>query len=59
MILGVERPLGGGIGYPFIFGCAGSLLLYRGFFLVVARGRGYSLVAVCRLLFTVTSLVVI
>ena len=40
VIPGAGRPLGGGIGYPFIFGCAGSLLLYRGFFLIVARGRG-------------------
>jgi len=37
-IPGTGRPLGGGIGYPFIFGSAGSLLLYEGFFLVMARG---------------------
>ena len=37
-IPGTGRPLGGGIGDPFIFGSAGSLLLYEGFFLVTARG---------------------
>ena len=42
--------------YLFIFGCAGSLLCV-GFSLVAASG-GYSLVAGCRLLTAVASLVV-
>ena len=39
-----------------LFGCAGSLLLHAGFFLVVASG-GHSIFAVCRLLVAVVSLV--
>ena len=43
--------------FKFIFGCAGSLLLHIGFFLVAERG-GYFLVVVPRLLIAVASLVV-
>ena len=42
--------------YLFIFGCAESSLLHAGFSLLGGNG-GYSLVAVCRLLIAVASLV--
>ena len=41
----------------FIYGCAGSLLLCMGFFLVVASG-GYSVIEVDGILIAVASLVV-
>ena len=43
--------------YPFIFGCVGSPLLHSGLSLT-AVSRGYSLLAMCRLLTVEASLVV-